>query len=122
MRLILNRRANPNDPQERFVSADQPPEAIRADVRAIIGEWDKSADDFNVVTFSGTAANTFMREFDYVSAEERYALVFVFDGERDRCVTEACAVEWLCHFAIGDLYGNLEFTREAFEKSRGIVP
>ena len=113
--MILNRHAR--TASERFVSADQPPEAIRADVRAIIDEWDKSAEDFDVVTFSGTAANTFMREFDYVSAEDRYASVFVFDGERDRCVTEACAVEWLCHFSIGDLYGNLEFTREAFEKA-----
>ena len=120
MRLILNRHARA--PSERFVSADQSPEAIRAAVRAIVAEWGEVSEDvdFDVVTFSGDAADTFMRQFTpNLPAEERFALVFVFDGERDRCVTEAHTVDWLCHFSVGDMYGNMEFTREAFEKAAG---
>lgn len=107
MKLILNRHARGN---ERFVSANQTLSEIREEWLAIISD---DCDDSDVCTFSPIVADLFVRSYrDGAGIVAAYDDVCVFDGERDRPVTEFASAEWMCHFSLGDLYVHGEFEKE----------
>lgn len=103
MRLVLGRYANDG---EVFVTGDDPPDAVRADVRALFES--EPACGGTICTFSPVAANAYAYAFRHDGGVD-YADVFVWDGTRDRCVTEYLSREYMAHFAISDLYAASEF-------------
>ncbi len=106
MRLILNR--HPRD-GERYVSANQRPAEIRDAWLAIRND---DCDDSDVCTFSPLVADLFVSDYrDGAGIIAAYDDVYVYDGERDRPVTEFASAEWMAHFSLGDLYMHGEFEK-----------
>lgn len=108
MKLILNRY--PRD-GERYVSANKTPAEIREAWLAIRND---DCDDSDVCTFSPLVADLFVRDYrDGAGIIAAYDDVCVFDGERDRPVTDFASAAWMCHFSLGGLYLHGEFEKES---------
>ncbi len=104
MRLILGRENL--DGSEVLINANQPPTVIR---RKVLGILAMGGDGYDAIcTFSTVAANAYTYEFRKDGGVD-YDGVFVWDGTRDRCVTEYLSREYMVHFALGDLYAAGEF-------------
>lgn len=103
MSLFLNRAAREG---EVFIDANQSPAAIRAAMKALGAAHDTR----DVCTFSPVVCDCWTYCFRHDGGSLAWApTVFVWDGERDRHVTDWCDVEYLGHFSLGDLYMRGEF-------------